>query len=116
MAHAMGACMRNLFLASLLMACSSGGRGTNSNGGNNGSSTGSTTGSTTGSSTGGTTGSYNGPDMALPTLPFDSTVTESGAPNDAATHFGGAADPAAAPALVYPPDGVLVPPNLSVLE
>jgi hypothetical protein len=111
----MGAIMRNLLLASLLVACSSRGRGTGNNGGNNSSSTGSTTGSTTGSSTGGTTGSYNGPDMG-PTLPFDSTVTESGAPNDAATRFGGAADPTAAPALIYPPDGVLVPPNLSVLE
>ena len=54
--------------------------------------------------------------MALPTLPFDSTVTETGAPADAPNQFGGAADPAAAPALVYPPDGLLIPPNLNEME
>src|SRR5207253_9927075 len=52
----------------------------------------------------------------LPPLPSASAAPEAGAPADAPTKFGGAADPAAAPAIVYPPDGVLVPPNLNELE
>jgi hypothetical protein len=39
-----------------------------------------------------------------------------GLPSDPAGHFGGAADPARAPELVYPNDGALVPPNLGRLE
>ncbi len=38
-----------------------------------------------------------------------------GAPLDAATRFGGAEDPARAPVVVYPLDGVVVPPNLREL-
>jgi WD40-like Beta Propeller Repeat len=112
--------MRKLAWAALfLAACSSSGRTTGStSGGTNG-----TNGGTNGTS--GTNGSgggqdlampYNGPDMAQPTLPPDSTVSVNGAPGDASNQFGGAADPAAAPTLVYPPDGVLVPPNLNELE
>jgi WD40-like Beta Propeller Repeat len=115
--------MRNLALVLVLSACSDPGRGRGSssnNGGNNGGTSGGTNGSTTGgtngSTNGGTTGTYNGPDMALPTLPFDSTVVEPGAPNDAPNKFGGAADPGAAPTVVYPPDGVLVPPNTNEIE
>jgi hypothetical protein len=39
-----------------------------------------------------------------------------GAPPNAPTLFGGPIDPNLAPQWVYPPDGVLVPPNLSELE
>jgi hypothetical protein len=45
----------------------------------------------------------------------DQHVSE-GAPADSATHFGGAADPALAPTLVYPADGVMLPPNLGTIE
>jgi hypothetical protein len=44
------------------------------------------------------------------------TVLAPGAPSDAAGQFGGATDPAATPVLVYPPDGVLIPPNTNELE
>jgi hypothetical protein len=44
-------------------------------------------------------------DPGSPTLPIDPTLP-----------FGGPADPARAPALVYPNDGVVVPPNLGRLE
>jgi hypothetical protein len=113
--------MRNLLLAILCFGCSDPGRqgGTTAGGSTAGTTGGGTTGggsTTAGTTGGGTTGSYNGPDMALPTLPFDSTVTETGAPADAPNQFGGAADPAAAPALVYPPDGLLIPPNLNEME
>jgi hypothetical protein len=50
------------------------------------------------------------------TIRRSSTILEPGAPSDAPNHFGGADDPALAPDVVYPPDGVLVPPNMNVLE
>ena len=37
-------------------------------------------------------------------------------PADAPTKFGGPQDPSAAPTVVYPADGVIMPPNLSELE
>ncbi|MCS6912093.1 MAG: hypothetical protein RMK29_07085 [Myxococcales bacterium] len=43
-------------------------------------------------------------------------VIAPGAPPDAPDRFGGAADPSRAPELVYPPNGVLVPPNIQMLE
>ena len=39
-----------------------------------------------------------------------------GAPADAPTKFGGVVDASKAPSLVYPADGVIVPPNMNVLE
>ncbi len=111
-----------LTVAIFLVGCNDAGRGRTS-GGTSAGTHGSTGGNT--GSTGGTTGSgggadmatpYFGPDMAEPTLPPDSTVTANGAPAGASGQFGGAVDPAAAPTLVYPPDGVMVPPNLNVLE
>src|SRR5581483_3095970 len=43
-------------------------------------------------------------------------VIAPGAPADAPMHFTGPNDLSLAPALVYPPDGVLIPPNLNELE
>jgi hypothetical protein len=40
----------------------------------------------------------------------------SDAPPDAPTHFDGTPDPANAPELVYPDDGVMIPPNLETFE
>jgi hypothetical protein len=48
--------------------------------------------------------------------PLDQTVITGGAPSDAPNHFGGASDLGSAPSLVYPPDGVMMPPNISMLE
>ncbi len=50
------------------------------------------------------------------TLRFSTTVIAGGAPKNAATLFEGADDPARAPAFVYPESGVLVPPNLLLLN
>lgn len=53
------------------------------------------------------------------TLVMHQSVSDPGStglPTDPAGHFGGAADPARAPEIVYPNDGVLVPPNLGRLE
>ncbi|AKV01827.1 hypothetical protein AKJ09_08490 [Labilithrix luteola] len=44
------------------------------------------------------------------------TVIADGAPADAATRFNGAVDATFSPELVYPLDGVLVPPNLDPME
>jgi hypothetical protein len=44
------------------------------------------------------------------------TVITGGAPSDAPNQFGGGSDLASAPSLVYPPDGVMMPPNISMLE
>jgi hypothetical protein len=57
-----------------------------------------------------------GPDMALPTTAVVQTVIAPGAPANAPTLFSGPSDPSLGPALVYPPDGVIMPPNLSDLE
>ena len=56
------------------------------------------------------------PDMAKSLSQLTTTVLAPGAPADAATRFGGSNDPNLAPALIYPPDGVLMPPNLNDLE
>lgn len=49
--------------------------------------------------------------------PAPVTVIAPGAPTDAPSKFGGAAgDASHAPSLVYPADGVLVPPNMGTLE
>jgi TolB protein len=50
------------------------------------------------------------------TIKTQKTIIVQGAPADAPGKFGGATDASKAPAIVYPPDGVIVPPNLSVLE
>ncbi|HTR54426.1 MAG TPA: hypothetical protein VMJ10_27225 [Kofleriaceae bacterium] len=53
------------------------------------------------------------------TLVFQQTWTDPGStslPANPMSLFGGASDPARAPSLVYPNDGVLVPPNLGRLE
>jgi len=39
-----------------------------------------------------------------------------GAPSDAPTKFGGAIDSTKSPSFVYPSDGIIVPPNMNVLE
>ncbi|UQA55577.1 PD40 domain-containing protein [Polyangium aurulentum] len=46
----------------------------------------------------------------------ENIILAPGAPADAPTKFGGAEDPARAPGVVYPADGVMVPPNMNVLE
>ena len=43
-------------------------------------------------------------------------IVAGGAPADAATKFGGAVDPARKPSIVYPSDGVMVPPNMNEIE
>jgi hypothetical protein len=50
------------------------------------------------------------------TIANKTVVIGPGAPPDAEGKFGGEDDPAAKPQLVYPPDGVLVPPNMNSLE
>lgn len=50
------------------------------------------------------------------TLHLERDIVESGAPADAPTHFGGTADPANAPSIVYPDDSVMIPPNLEHFE
>jgi Tol biopolymer transport system component len=45
-----------------------------------------------------------------------SEVVANGAPMDAPQQFGGAPSSALSPSVVYPPDAVLLPPNLSELE
>jgi len=54
--------------------------------------------------------------MMQPPTPVNETVFANGAPSDSATHFGGALDPGLAPTVIYPADGVLLPPNLNELE
>ncbi len=49
-------------------------------------------------------------------VPVDTDIVTPSAPSDAPTRFGGTPDPSHAPELVYPLDGVMVPPNLSQLE
>jgi WD40-like Beta Propeller Repeat len=58
---------------------------------------------------GGEDGGWNGQQMKV-------VVIAPGAPQDAPSHFAGPDDPSAAPALVYPPDGVMMPPNINELE
>jgi hypothetical protein len=50
------------------------------------------------------------------TLQVGAVVIAPGTPPDAPSKFGGAPDQSFAPDTVYPPDGALVPPNLSELE
>jgi hypothetical protein len=45
-----------------------------------------------------------------------SVIVAAGAPPDAPTKFGGADDASKKPAIVYPDDGVMVPPNMAELE
>jgi hypothetical protein len=61
---------------------------------------------------------FHGSDSAVTslTLRLERTIVTAGTPADAPTRFGGTADPSRAPELVYPNDGVMVPPNLSELE
>lgn len=51
-----------------------------------------------------------------PTGPVDETIFTTGTAMDAPTRFGGTDAPARAPTVVYPPDGVVIPPNLPSLE
>ncbi len=55
------------------------------------------------------------PDLA-PIVQMNQVVIATGAPANAPSLFGGPNDLASAPSLVYPPDGVLMPPNLNELE
>jgi hypothetical protein len=48
--------------------------------------------------------------------PTPQTVIAPGAPADAPSKFGGKADASRNPSIVYPADGVLVPPNMGTLE
>lgn len=50
------------------------------------------------------------------TLTLDRVIVVSPAPADAPTRFGGAVDPSVGTELVYPNDGVVIPPNLGELE
>lgn len=49
-------------------------------------------------------------------LHLTKSIVVAGAPADAATKFAGVVDPARAPAIVYPSDGVMVPPNMNEIE
>jgi hypothetical protein len=53
---------------------------------------------------------------AVMKLRLTKTVVAAGAPADAPSKFGGAADAARKPSFVYPADGVMVPPNTNELE
>lgn len=53
---------------------------------------------------------------AVLTIRLETVLIGPGAPADAPSRFVGADDPARAPELVYPNDGVAVPPNLQELE
>lgn len=44
------------------------------------------------------------------------TVIGSGADPSSSGKFGGAVDPSASPSIVYPPNGVMIPPNTNTLE
>lgn len=62
-------------------------------------------------------GGMPGYDLGIPMwTQTDLTVVAPGTPSDAPQRFGGAADPSRAPAIEYPPAGVMVPPNLNELE
>jgi hypothetical protein len=50
------------------------------------------------------------------TVRFQQVIVTPGTPADAPDHFGGAADPNLAPTWAYPENGVLVPPNLTLLD
>jgi hypothetical protein len=50
------------------------------------------------------------------TVVFQQTWTDPGSPGTPTGVFGGSADPARAPTLVYPNNGVVVPPNMQQLE
>ena len=71
---------------------------------------------TDGNNGGGGGGGSDGGGMGQPLPPMKQTVIANGAPADSPNRFGGGADLGRAPAVVYPPDGVLVPPNLNELE
>ncbi len=49
-------------------------------------------------------------------LRLTKTIVAGGAPADAPGKFGGGADPSRAPSVVYPPDGVMLPPNTNEIE
>ncbi len=50
------------------------------------------------------------------TLHLNRDIVDPSAPSDAPTMFGGTPDASAAPAFVYPDDGVMIPPNLERFE
>ncbi len=50
------------------------------------------------------------------TLRISRVVITGGAPADAPSRFGGSEDPSLAPTIVYPSDGVAVPPNMREIE
>lgn len=50
------------------------------------------------------------------TVRSSTVIITPGAPPDSPTKFGGPEDASKAPSMVYPADGVLVPPNMNVLE
>ncbi len=82
--------------------------------GNSGAGGGAATGGT--DAGGGTAGAVvdAGPDVIEPAETV--VVIGPGATDDAPTKFGGVDDPSAKPQLVYPTDGVVVPPNMNSLE
>jgi len=49
-------------------------------------------------------------------LHLTKSIVVAGAPPDAASKFAGVVDPARAPSIVYPSDGVIVPPNMNEIE
>ncbi len=65
-------------------------------------------------------GGWHPPDTGShPALVGDGSTTVdlgAGVASGAPSQFGGGADPGAAPTLIYPPDGVIFPPNLNSLE
>ncbi|MBI4701150.1 MAG: hypothetical protein HY744_08330 [Deltaproteobacteria bacterium] len=94
-----------------------GGSGAGSAGGEGGAGTGAAGGGGAGGS-GGAGGACAPADDWKPGEPPGpvTNVLAGGAPNDAPKKFGGPNDPAKAPAISYPADGTLLPPNLNVLE
>ena len=58
----------------------------------------------------------DGSDGGTPAMQAMQNVIAPGAPPDAPNQFGGPSSPQAAPQIVYPPDGVLMPANIDMLE
>jgi len=65
---------------------------------------------------GGPSDGSSGQDMAQLAGKITQVVIAPGAPADAPAQFGGPSDTGLIPTIVYPPDGVIMPPNLSELE
>lgn len=59
---------------------------------------------------------WDPPRDGFDTVPHNTDITLGTAPSDASGRFGGAEDTSRAPTIVYPGDGVIMPPNLTGFE